>query len=282
MLSVVCWRWTAPGGPSFGPEYPNRLRAALERHLHLEHELVLVTDDAVGIDPRIRIVPIPTTFAHTPRCRRRMQVFSGEFAVAYLGPRILSIDLDVVIVDDLTPIVDRQEPLVMWKVGYAGVFSGSFHLMDAGILDDLWRRFAENPEGYPVKVSKERVPSDQAMLNAYLTDKPVPFWTEADGFVTYFGKGYERQERHGVGPRLTQLPPGARIVVMGSADKAQLDEGRDPWMREHWTSLGDETSPPVGSRSQEGGLCNPIPSERPGEPGAGNVRAPGVSEDAAQ
>ncbi len=242
MLTVVCWRW----GKLFEAHYVNRLRAALERHLHLEHELVCVTDDPAGIDPRVRIVPLPTTFAGTPRCRRRMQIFSRDFA-RQLGRRILSIDLDVVIVDDITPIVDRREPLVCWKVGYAGVFSGSFHLMNAGVLDGLWRPFAADPEGYPRSVSREAVPSDQAMLNAFLASHwpravsgQVPHWTEADGFVTYFGRGYEYEERLGVGPNRTTIPAGARIVVLGSADKAELDAGRDPWMREHWTSLDAE------------------------------------------
>lgn len=242
MITVVCWKWKrADGSDLFGPEYVNRLRAGLEKHLHLEHGLVCVTDDPAGIDPRVRIVPLPTTYAGTPRCRRRMQIFSREFA-ASLGTRILSIDLDVVLVGDITPLVDRREPLVCWRVGYAQVFSGSFHLMDAGHLDGLWRAFESDPAGYPRRVSREAVPSDQAMMNAYLRGDDVPCWTEADGFVTYFGKGYERLEHLGVGPRRTALPAGARVVVLGSADLADLESGSAPWIREHWASQPGEAA----------------------------------------
>jgi len=245
MITAVCWKW----GALFGPEYVNKLRAALERHLHLEHRVVCVTDDPQGLDPRVRVVPLPEGLRDTPRCRRRMRIFSRDFA-AGLGARILSIDLDVVLVGDITPLVDRREPLVCWRVGYAQVFSGSFHLMAAGHLDGLWRAYESDPEGYPRRVSAEKVPSDQAMMNAYLDGSPrypykpgqhpVPCWTEADGFVTYFGQGYERLEHLGVGPRRTTLPDGARVVVLGSADLAELECGRDPWMREHWTSLDAE------------------------------------------
>jgi hypothetical protein len=238
VLSVVCWKLRRDGQTMFGPEYVNRLRAARERRLQLTHELVCVTDDAAGLDGDVRIVPMPTTYASTPRCRRRMQIFSREFAREHrFGRRILSIDLDVVIVGDLTPLLSREEPLVCWKVAHAQVYSGSFLLMHAGVLDGLWQRFAADPEGYPRSIQPRGVPSDQAMLNAYLRGTVVPHWTEADGFVTYYGAGYERLEHLGVGPRRQELPPGARIVVLGSADKAVMDEGRYAWVREHWSAL---------------------------------------------
>lgn len=238
MITACCWKW----GSLFSPEYVNRLRAALERHLRVPHELVCVTDDAQGIDRRVRIVDIPETYSNTPRCRRRMQVFSRDFA-AQIGPRILSIDLDVVIVDDITPLVTRNQPAMFWRVGYAQVYSGSFHLMEAGLLDGLWQRFAADPVGFPRLVQEKGTPSDQAMLNWYLNDgMPVAEWTESDGFVSYFGAGYERFEHLGVGPSNPKLPNGARIVVLGSADKAVMDEGRYAWVRKHWTSLPGEAA----------------------------------------
>lgn len=229
MLTATCWKW----GETFSATHVNVLRAALDRHLHMPHELCCVTDDPRGLDGDIRVVPLPDTYSQTPRCRRRMQIFSRDFA-AQIGRRILSIDLDVVIVDDLTPIVDRSEPLVCWRVNHAQVFSGSFLLMDAGVLDPLWQAFAANPEGFPRSIQPRGVPSDQAMLNAYLRGRDVPYWTESDGFVTFYGDGYERLEHLGVGPRRRELPVGARIVVLGSADLAVLGDPRYPWVKRHW------------------------------------------------
>ena len=192
--------------------------------------------DARDLDGDIRVVPLPTTYAHTPRCRRRMQMFSRDFT-SQLGRRLLLIDLDVVLVDDLTPIVHRPEPLVCWRVKHAQVFSGSFLLMDAGVLDPLWQAFAADPEGFPRSIQRTGVPSDQAMLNAFLRGQDVPYWTEADGFVTFYGAGYERLEHLGVGPHRRELPPGARIVVLGSADLAALGDPRYPWVKRHWLPL---------------------------------------------
>ena len=231
-LSVLCWRW----GGLFEPHYVNRLKLALRKHLELDHQLFCVTDDPTGIDTDVCVLPI-TKYADTPRCRRRMKQYDRTFARA-IGVRILSIDLDVVITDDLTPIVNRSEPIICWKVGYAGVFSGSFVLYDHDALHGAYEAFAADPDGYPTVASPRGVGSDQAMLNHWLASRPpIPFWTERDGLITYFGAGYERYAHLGVGPSQPHLPNGTRIVVLGSADKAAMDAAHYPWIQEHWSSL---------------------------------------------
>jgi hypothetical protein len=235
MLTVSCWKW----GRRFDATHVNVLRAGLDRHLELDHELVCVTDDPAGLDGDIRAIPMPTDLADTPRCRRRMQQFSREFGAQLGGGRTLALDLDIVIVGDLTALVNRPEPIVGWKVGYAGVMSGSFLLFDAGALDEAWLWYASDPVGYPRVVQPRGVPSDQAMVNHWLSfQPPIPFWTEADGFVTYFGRGYQHLEHLGVGTGHPVLPAGARVVVLGSDDLAVLaDDTPYAWVREHWLAL---------------------------------------------
>jgi len=231
VLTVLTWKW----GSKFGARHVNTLRSMLARRLELEHRIVCVTDDGAGLDDAIEVLELPARHADSPRCRRRMRQFDREFARA-IGDRILSLDLDVVIVDDITPLVDRPDPLVCWRVAYAGVFSGSIVLMDAGVLDPLWRAFDADPDGYARRAAPRGVGSDQAMLNFYLSRTPAirpAVWTEADGLVTFFGKGYERLERRGVGPGHPHLPRGARIVVLGSDDLEVLEQSAHyPWVSE--------------------------------------------------
>lgn len=234
MISVVTWLW----GDKFAPLYVDRLRSMFARHLRLPHEIVCVTDRPEQVrrecSAAVRVVPMPLEHAGTLRCRRRMWHYAAERAND-LGSRILACDLDVVVFDDLTPIVDRPEPVVLWRVGYANVYSGSFQLFNAGALDGAWRAYRDDPDGFPAKTG-EKFASDQAMLNFWLRSHPtrVAQWTERDGFVTWFGKGYERLERHGMGPTRTARPPGSRILVMGSADKHVLDGAQFPFVVEHW------------------------------------------------
>lgn len=233
MITVVAWKW----GGLFPAEYVLRLRAALARNLSIPHELVVITDERQGLDGAdLRVVPMPSRFAATARCRRRMQLCSRDFGRELGAKRILAIDLDVVIVDDLTPLVSRPEPVCGYRVGHAGVYSGSFLLFDVGALDGAWQEYQQDPIGYPIRVQPRGVPSDQAMINHWLerSGTSVGTWTEADGLVTYYGEGYERLEHWGVGPTRRTLPANARIVILGSADKSVMDRGEYPWVVEHW------------------------------------------------
>lgn len=221
VLTVCCWKW----GKLFSATYVNRMQSMLERHLHRPFELVCVTDDPAGITSAVRTERI--TYGHDlPRCRRRMKQYDRQFA-AQLGTRILSIDLDVVIVDDITPLIDRRESIVLWKVGYAGVYSGSIQLFDFGALHGLWQAYSADPEGFANEVQPHGVPSDQAFLNWWIQKNAtkVGEWTERDGLVTWFGgERYRKLQHHGMGPDRPDPPEGARVIVLGSEDKAVLDE----------------------------------------------------------
>jgi hypothetical protein len=250
MLHIVCWKW----GTRFAASHVNVLWSMLARQLQLPFVLHCITDDATGIRPEVWSHPMPRLYAKEPRCRRRMIQFGRGFIRRMVDPdcqaltpgpdmddepriRVLAIDLDVVIVDDITALLSRDEPIVGWRVGHAGVLSGSFLLFDAGALEDAWRHYDEDPIGYPVEVQPRGVPSDQAMVNHWLQRYQVPtgVWTEADGFVSYYGRGYERLEHLGVGPSRPQLPPGARIVVLGSEDLYALEQPEIyPWVKEHY------------------------------------------------
>lgn len=245
-LPIVCYKWRRPDGSAlFRAAHVNALRAGLARHLQLPHRLFCVTDDPAGLDGDITAVPLPDTYAATPRCRRRMQQWSREFDAQIGAQRKLAIDLDVVLVGDITPIVNRPEPIVGWRVGHAGVYSGSFLLADAGALHGAWELFAADPDGYPqIACENLGVGSDQAMLNHWLqkTQRRIATWTERDGFVSFYGDGYRRFEKLGVGPTFRQLPPGARIVVLGSDDLPVLSDPSYSWVREHYLPLMPATA----------------------------------------
>jgi len=231
----VTWKWKATIGPQlFSAVHVNALRAALEDKLKLDFQMYCVTDDPNGLDGDICAIPMPTLYAHTPRCRRRMQQFDRDFSSIF-GSRMLSIDLDTVIVDDITAMMSRTEPIVCCRIEYANVYSGSLILMDTGALDGLWQRFHRDPAGYPKLAWPRGTGSDQAMLNHYLADQPpVASWGAADGIVTYFGAGYQAFEHWGVGPTRKQLPAGAKLVILGSADLHVLSDDSYPWVRDHY------------------------------------------------
>ena len=53
---VLCMKW----GKAYGPEYVNRLRKGVNRHLSYSHRFICFTDDPTGIEEGIEIFPLPS------------------------------------------------------------------------------------------------------------------------------------------------------------------------------------------------------------------------------
>ena len=120
-LTFVCWRWQPPQGyrSTFGPETVYALREMLRRHYHKPHRFVCVTDEPEALSG-IEAIPIwsdlstmPSPLGHSyPSCYRRLKVFAPD-AGELFGERLVSIDLDMVITGDVTPLFDRRGDEVM-------------------------------------------------------------------------------------------------------------------------------------------------------------------------
>lgn len=227
-LAVVTWKW----GTLFGPEYVNRLFDGVARHFDGEFAPFCITDDPRGLDAGINVLPLPTEFRDTPRCCRRVWLYSAD-RVREFGARILHLDLDTVVTGNVTGLFSRPEPLVLLRMDYAEVYSPAMCLMDTGVLHEFYEVVASDLEGFR-QATGERHASDLAMLNFYLAGRTVPSWGRTDGVTLYFGEGYERHAHLGIGPKDQTVPDGTRVVVLGSADLPVIRQRPPRWWTEHW------------------------------------------------
>ena len=230
MVDVVCWKWRQPEGyrSKFAAENVNILRNMVKRNLKIDHRFSCITDEPDGIDPDIRIIPLWSDFADVnnpsgrgPSCYRRLKAFAPE-AKELIGSRILSLDLDCVVVDDITPLVDRPEDFVCWgDTAKRTHYNGGFWLLRAGTRTQVWDTF--DPQKSPQITSNLRiVGSDQAWIS-YIIDGKDPKWTQDDGVVSY--RNQIQKMTNG------KLPAGARIVFF----HGQYDPWDDAIMRKyHW------------------------------------------------
>lgn len=236
MLSVICWKWTpAPGYRStFGPETVNVLRRMVARHYPHPHRFLCVTDDAAGLDPKVEIVPLWNEFAtlpsphggHNPSCYRRLRMFHPEIGQVF-GERFVSLDLDCVIVGDLTPLWHRAEDFVAWGDTNplpGSHYNGSMILLRAGARPQVWTDF--DPASSPRLALQARCfGSDQGWIS-YCLGPGEARWTQADGVYSF---------RNDIYPRgLGRLPSGARIVFFhGHVDPwSAYAQQNCPWVRE--------------------------------------------------
>src|SRR5262245_17164589 len=117
MLTVVTWLWG--DGRTFGPEYVNRLARSFKRNYHAPHDFVCVTDwdDLQDFDSSC-VRTFPMMYEHAEMrsgnrsCFRRLRLHDEQTG-RLLGDRILQLDLDTVIVGDVTNLFARDEPLVL-------------------------------------------------------------------------------------------------------------------------------------------------------------------------
>jgi hypothetical protein len=247
VISVVTFKWKAREGyrSHFTSRHVNVMRNMVERHYNKPHRFLCVTDDPVGLDPRIEAVPLWHDYANVPNptwpdgpsCYRRLKVFSREFG-EIAGPRFICIDLDAVIVNDLSPIFDRTEPFVGFRTHLKGIpFCGSLFLMTAGHLDVVWDAF--DPETSPaLSTGAGHRGSDQGWIN-YVLDGRFPNWSNRDGVYSYMEiVPRTRMRRRYAAPSSAPsvLPRNARIVFFtGKPDPWDKEAtSRSPWINEHY------------------------------------------------
>lgn len=235
MITVVTWLW----GSHFSVEYVNKLRAMVARHLHMPHLFQVVADPmwrSRGLDADMILRYPPLELRETPNCIRRMKMYDPKFAWEF-GSHVLMLDIDVVIVDDITPLVrgalDAKADLALWKVGYPNcnrIYAGGIVLQHSGVLEDMWKSFIADPLAFGTRALKHtynRTPgegwgmiSDQAMLNYWVYGhRPARLheWTTEIQPYT---------------ERTTVVPDGAKIITIGHENIEAFQ--RHGWAQEHW------------------------------------------------
>lgn len=232
MLTVVAWRWTPPRGyrSTFAPETVYTLRDMVARYYRPAHRFVCVTDrpdelpgvETISLWADCRDIPSPIGHSY-PSCYRRLKVFAPD-AGALFGPRLVSLDLDTVIVGDLEPIFDRPEPFVIWGESdfpHTTPYCGSLFLLTTGARPDVWTRF--DPKTSPRLALKAGCRgSDQGWI-AYVLGRHEATWTRADGVYSY---------RKHIARNGGRLPADARIVCFhGRIDPWSYAAQQVPWIR---------------------------------------------------
>ena len=232
-------------GSMYGPEYVNRLRAGVARHLPRAHRFVCFTDDTTGLRADVEALPLPELGlpeGHADRRWQKLAVFRKD--LGGLRGTTLFLDLDVVIHDSLEPFFDapgrfliirdddlfRRKPLRWLKparhrflrsVGNSSVFRFEIgahqHILDAYLAD-------------PLRATRSHRLSQQ-FQSAQLA---------ATGTLAYWPRGWCVSFKNDCVPRLVRsylhdpaVPSGAKIVVFAGLPKMAdvLAGGGHRWYR---------------------------------------------------
>lgn len=230
-VNVLCIKW----GKKYGPEYVNKLRAMVARHLSRPHRFVCLTDDAAGIDPTIEVKDIPKvgfadfdqrlpwTFAHG-----WLKLTSFADPLYDLSGPTLFIDLDVVIVDSIDCFFDEPGEFLVIKEWDKRDETGN-----TSVYRYLIGAHADALEH--LKADKDKAMASVRNEQEYITQRVakqgrLKYWPE--GWCVSFKRHCMRK-----GPLgwflPARIPPGAKIVAFhGKPNPPDAIEGRSgKWYR---------------------------------------------------
>lgn len=218
-MNLVCWKW----GAKYTSEHVNTMARMAREHYRGDLRVLCVTNQPQGIADDVEIVKDREDYAylpggyggHGPSCYRRLWAFAPDAAEVF-GERFVSIDLDAVIVGDVTPIWDRDEDFVGWRDPYREQYCGSMFTLKAGSCTRVWTSF--NPATSPREAHAAGfLGSDQAWISRCLW--PGYAWTELSGVYSHSACR-------------EKLPAAARIVFFHGKDKP-WDAKAPAWVRDH-------------------------------------------------
>ena len=212
-------------GTRFAPDYVNTLASMVRRHLPIEHRFVCFTDNPQGLDPRIEVRPLPEMNLpeHLPeRGWRKLTVFSEK--LADLQGQTLFLDLDVVILDDLTQLFEIPgEFLIIHEWGFKDPVIGnsSVFRFEIGKHPEILSNFLENRE-----IIRKQHRNEQAYLSHAVNSKGIlEYWPE-EWCLSF--------KRHCLRPfpinyfADVKRPEGAKIVIFHGIPNP--DTARDGWV----------------------------------------------------
>ena len=238
---ILCMKW----GTKYGPEYVNRLYAMVRRHLRGDFRFVCLTDRTDGIRPEVECRPIPPLDLPPGSPERgwtKLTTFSDDLVAQYgLSGTALFLDLDVVIVDDITPFFEVPGEFLIihdWKRPWRITGNSSVYRFTLGAHPDVLATFRRDFDAIRAKFRNEQ---------AYLSDE-----MHKKGLLSYWDARWCASFKYHSIPRWPMnyfrapfIPDGARILIFhGVMNPPDALAGRSNgnwrharparWIADHW------------------------------------------------
>lgn len=230
-LTVVTFKWKDPNyRAQYTSEHVNILSRMVARHYPHPHRIVCYTDDPCGLDSAIEARPLWNDYASVPNptrggrpsCYRRLKLFSPAMQDE-LGERFVMMDLDCIIMGDLSSLWNRSDPIVFYRCPHPGEkwwYNGGMWLGSRDCAPQLWEDFDARRSPLEAAARGFRG-SDQAWIN-YRMGPGLPTFGPEHGVrrITPYIQG-------------RPLPRGTKLV-MCFGDKAPWTLKHLRWVRENY------------------------------------------------
>jgi hypothetical protein len=235
---VLCMKW----GTKYGPEYVNRLYAMVRRHLRGDFQFVCLTDSSEGIREEVRCLPIPDLALPEgipERGWKKLTTFEAD--LHGLTGTALFLDIDIVIVDDITPFFELPGDFLIihdWKRPWRVTGNSSVYRFQLGAHADVLAKFRAE-----AAAMRDQFRNEQAYLSDVLHKQgKLRYWPKDWCASFKYHSIATFPLNYFVAP---SIPKGARIIVFhGVVNPPDALAGRSmgnwrralatPWIAEHW------------------------------------------------
>lgn len=248
MDAVVVWLWD--GGHeatkrNYTPEHVNTLARSVLRHVSKPTHFICISDTSQGLSSQVEWLKTPEAAlrwrnlaspegVRFPSCYRRLWNFSAD-AAKLLGPRILALDIDIVVMRSIDCLFNRKEDFVGWRPktrwGRADRIGGGTYLLKTGTRAKVWEEFRG-------KLSIEKAAlhgfrgSDQAWLSFMMHAEPV--YAQNEGVYTMNDLTVYAKWPNQDWPKISYLdpPPEACVIHFNGYEKPWQSDKE--WVIENW------------------------------------------------
>jgi hypothetical protein len=235
---VLCMKW----GTKYGAEYVNRLYGMVERHLKGNFRFVCLTDNSMGVRPDVECMPLPTLDLAPGADRGWPKLTTFKADLHGLRGTALFVDLDIVIVGDITPFFEQPGEFLIikdWKRPWRLTGNSSVYRFRIGAHADVLQHFIRNQEEV-----RRRFRNEQEYLSHAMHERGRLSYWPADWCCSYKYHCIPTWPINYWRPPV--IPPTARIVIFhGEVNPPDALAGRRnrrfrfvkpaPWVALHWT-----------------------------------------------
>ena len=242
MQTIVCMKW----GTRYGPEFVNRMWAAVKRNTARPTRLVCLTDDPSGVDPAVecRSIPdidLPPELINTPW--RKLTLWKAP--LHDLTGDCLFLDLDLVITGSLDAMFDHEPGrfcvIENWTQRGDGIGNTSAFRWPVGRFAHIYDDFQADPAKWLAKYRIEQLYISREIANmvfwprlwcasfkhSLLPKWPRNFWQVPDlpaetKIVAFTGKPDQDEALRGEWP------------VRAAWKRLYKHVRPTPWIADHW------------------------------------------------
>jgi hypothetical protein len=235
---VLCMKW----GQKYGPEYVNRLYGMVARHLHGDFRFICLTDNSMGVRPEVECMPLPTLPLAPGAERGWNKLASFQADLSGLRGTALFLDLDVVIVDDITPFFEHPGEFLIikdWKRPWRVTGNSSVYRFRLGAHADVLQEFLDHQSDV-----RKAYRNEQEYLSRAMHERGKLAYWPLDWCRSFKYHCITRWPTNWW--RAPVIPPQARILIFhGEVNPPDALAGRRNrrfrfvrpahWVAQHWT-----------------------------------------------